>query len=68
MSSIVEVVQILHEFRNHRHDISDAKLDQDYYKRRLGTPLRPVYGKGPLGESLEIFGDIPRVRIRMTTL
>ncbi|KAF7337462.1 hypothetical protein MSAN_02219200 [Mycena sanguinolenta] len=56
--------------KNHlkiEHDILDAKFDRDYYKRP-NAPLRPAFGKGPLGESLEIFGDIPCFKVKMTTL
>ncbi|KAJ7446400.1 hypothetical protein B0H11DRAFT_2084539 [Mycena galericulata] len=46
------------------HNIMSPELNQDYYKC-FGAPLRPVYGKGALGESLEIFGDIRQIKVGM---
>ncbi|KAJ6504368.1 hypothetical protein DFH09DRAFT_1051140 [Mycena vulgaris] len=45
-----------------QHNILSAQLNQDYYQR-FGTPLRPAFGKGPVGEDLSVFGDIPQLKI-----
>ncbi|KAJ6503280.1 hypothetical protein C8R47DRAFT_196517 [Mycena vitilis] len=60
------VIDAVKEHLKTQHNIADAQLNRDYYKR-FGAPLPPVFGKGPLGTSLEIFGDIPLLKVGIVT-
>ncbi|KAJ7651696.1 hypothetical protein DFH06DRAFT_1475710 [Mycena polygramma] len=60
------VIDAVKEHLKAEHNIPDAQLNRDYYKR-FGAPLPPVFGKGPLGNSLEIFGDIPQLKVGIVT-
>ncbi|KAJ7786572.1 hypothetical protein B0H16DRAFT_1401757 [Mycena metata] len=44
------------------HDLMSPQPNQDCYER-FGAPLRPAFGKGPLGDSLEVFRDIPQLKV-----